>query len=78
MRRNGQRVTDAALVPIILNTFGAVGEKATEFLYAVAGSEAKRIIDELSLLAVLLSAEMILQSHAPSNLSNLLSPPSPA
>ena len=72
MHRDGQRVTDAALVPIILNTFGAVGTKATEFLYAVAGSEAKRIIDEISLLAVLLSAEMILSSHAPSNLANLL------
>ena len=72
MHRDGQRVTDASLVPIILNTFGAVGTKATEFLYAVAGSEAKRIIDEISLLAVLLSAEMILSSHAPSNLANLL------
>ena len=30
------------------------------------------------MLSVLLSAEMILQSHAPSNLSNLLSLPSPA
>ena len=75
MRRNGQRVTDAVLVPIILNTYGAVGEKAAEFFYAVAGVEAKRIIDEISMLAVLLSAEMILQSHAPSNLSNLVSLP---
>ena len=75
MHKDGQRVTDAALVPIILNTFGGVGEKATEFLYAVAGSEAKRIIEEISMLAVLLSAEMILQSHAPSNLSNLVSLP---
>ena len=72
MQKDGQRVTDATLVPIILNTFGAVGEKAVEFLYAVAGSEAKRIIDEISLLAVMLSAEMILASHAPSNLANLL------
>ena len=70
--KNGQRVTDAALVPIILNTFGAIGDKATEFLYAVAGAEAKRICDEISLLSVFLSADMILQSHAPSNLSNLL------
>ena len=78
MHKDGQRVTDAALVPIILNTFGGVGEKATEFLYAVAGSEAKRIIEEISMLAVLLSAEMILQSHAPSNLSNLLSLSNPS
>ena len=70
--KDGQRVIDATLVPIILNTFGAVGEKATEFLFAVAGSEANRIIDEISLLAVYLSAEMILSSHAPSNLANLL------
>ena len=69
--RDGQRVTDAALVPIILNTYGGVGTKAVEFLYAVAGNEAKRIIDEISMLAVLLSAEMILLSHAPSNLPNL-------
>ena len=44
--RDGQRVTDAALVPIILNTYGGVGTKAIEFLYAVAGSKAKEIIDE--------------------------------
>ena len=69
--KDGRRVTDAALVPIILNTYGGVGVKAIEFLYAVAGKEAKRIIDEISLLAVLLSAEMILISHAPSNLPNL-------
>ena len=73
MHRNGQRVTDAAVVPVNLNTFGAVGEKASEFLFAIAGNEAKRIINEISLLAVLQSAEMILQSHAPSNLPNLLS-----
>ena len=72
MQKDGQRVTDATLVPIILNTFGAVGEKATEFLFAIAGSEAKRIIDEISFLAVFLSAEMILSSHSPSNLANLL------
>ena len=66
------------LVPIILNTYGAVGEKAIEFLYAVAGAKAKGIVDEISMLAVLLSADMILQSHAPSNLSNLTSLPSPA
>ena len=69
--KDGRRVTDAALVPIILNTYGGVGVKATESLHAVAGKEAKRIIDEISLLAVLLSAEMILISHAPSNLPNL-------
>ena len=73
VHKNGQRVTDAALVPVILNTYGAVGEKASEFLFAVVGNEAKRIINEISLLAVLQSAEMILQSHAPSNLPNLLS-----
>jgi len=73
VHRNGQRVTDAALVPVILNTYGAVGEKASEFLFVVVGNEAKRIINEISLLAVLQSAEMILQSHAPSNLPNLLS-----
>ena len=73
MQKDGQRVTDAVLVPIILNTFGAVGEKATEFFYAVAGAEAKRISNEISLLSVFQSAEMILQSHAPSNLSNLIS-----
>ena len=66
------------LVPIILNTYGAVGEHAIEFLYAVAGAKAKGIVDEISMLAVLLSADMILQSHAPSNLSNLTSLPSPA
>ena len=66
------------LVPIILNTYGAVGEKAIEFLYAVAGAKAKGIVDEISMLAVLLSADMILQSHAPSNLSKLTSLPSPA
>ena len=59
MQRNGQRVTDAVLVAIILNTYGAVGDKVAEFLYAVAGVEAKRIIDEISMLAVLLSAEII-------------------
>ena len=78
MQKDGQRVTDAVLVPIILNTYGAVGEKAIEFLYAVAGAKAKGIVDEISMLAVLLSADMILQSHAPSNLSNLTSLPSPA
>ena len=77
-QKDGQRITDAVLVPIILNTYGAVGEKAIEFLYAVAGAKAKGIVDEISLLAVLLSADMILQSHAPSNLSNLTSLPSPA
>jgi len=61
-----------------LNTYGAVGEKAIEFLYAVAGAKAKGIVDEISMLAVLLSADMILQSHAPSNLSNLTCLPSPA
>ena len=77
MHRDGQRVTDAALIPVILNTYGAIGEKAVEFLHAVAGKEAKRIIDEISMLAVLLSADMILMSHAPSNLPNLFrqSPP---
>ena len=37
MHRDGQRVTDATLIPVILNTYGAVGEKTIEFLYAVAG-----------------------------------------
>ena len=73
MQKDGQRVTNACLVPIILNTFGAVGEKAIEFCYAVAGAEAKRISNEISLLSVFQSAEMILESHAPSNLSNLIS-----
>ena len=77
-QKDGQRITDAVLVPIILNTYGAVGEKAIEFLYAVAGAKAKGIVDEISMFAVLLSADMILQSHAPSNLSNLTSLPSPA
>ena len=77
MTRDGQRVTEAVLIPVILNTYGAIGEKAVEFLYAVAGKEAKRIIDEISMLAVLLSADMILMSHAPSNLPNLL-PAKPA
>ena len=75
--RDGRRVTDAVLVPIILNTYGAVGDKATEFFNALAGAKAKRIIEEISMLSVLLSAEMILQSHAPSNLSNLLQLPQP-
>ena len=70
--KNGQRVTAAVLVPIILNTYGGIGEKAIEFFYAIAGNDAKRIMDEISLLAVLLSAEMILASHAPSNLENLV------
>ncbi len=77
-QKDGQRVTDAVLVPIILNTYGAVGDKAVEFLYAVAGAKAKQILDEISLLAVLLSADMILQSHAPSNLTSLISLPNPA
>ena len=49
MHKDGQRLTDATLAPIILNTFGAVGEKAVEFLFAVAGSEAKRIIEEIKM-----------------------------
>ena len=73
LHKDGRRVTDAALVPIILNTFGAVGDKAAEFFYSLAGAKAKGICDEISLLSVFQSAEMILQSHAPSNLSNLLS-----
>ena len=44
----------------------------------MAGAKAKGIVDEISMLAVLLSADMILQSHAPSNLANLTSLPSPA
>ena len=40
----------------------------------MAGAEAKRISNEISLLSVFQSAEMILQSHAPSNLSNLIAP----
>ena len=55
-----------------------MGEKAIEFLYAVAGAKAKGIVDEINTLAVLLSADVILQSHAPSNLSHLTSRPSPA
>ena len=31
-QKDGQRITDAVLVPIILNTYGAVGEKAIKFL----------------------------------------------
>ena len=58
MHRDGQRVTDAALIPVILNTYGALGEKTVEFLYAVAGKEAQRIIDEINMLAVLRSANM--------------------
>ena len=53
MHRDGQRVTDATLIPVILNTYGAVGENAIEFLYAVARKEAKRVIDENKMLAVL-------------------------
>ena len=71
-KENGQRVTDAALIPITLNTYGGVGEKATEFLHAITAKDAKRIINEFSLLAVLLSAEMILSCHAPLPLPNLL------
>ena len=40
MHRDGQRVTEAVLIPVILNTYGAIGEKAVEFLHAVAGKEA--------------------------------------
>ena len=40
IHRDGQRVTEAALIPVILNTYGAIGEKAVEFLHAVAGKEA--------------------------------------
>ena len=54
MHRDGQRATDAALIPVILNTYGAVGEKAIEFLNSVTGKEAKRIIEEINMLAVLL------------------------
>ena len=47
-------------------------KEQSNFFCAIAGNDAKRIMDEISLLAVLLSAEMILASHAPSNLENLV------
>ena len=42
------------------------------FIYADAGNEAKRIIEEITMFVVLLSAKMVLLSHAPSNPSHLL------
>ena len=74
---DSELISTTTRIPVILNTYGATGEKAVEFLHAVAGKEAKRIIDEITMLAVLLSADMILMSHAPSNLPNLL-PAKPA
>ena len=60
-------MTNAIIVPIVVNTFGAVGEKAQEFFKSV-GSRASELVDLVSMMGVYGSAEKVLLTHSPSKM----------
>ena len=62
--QDGRRLTNAIVVPIVVNTFGAVGEKAQEFFKSV-GSRANEFVDLVSMMGVYGSAEKVLLIHSP-------------
>ena len=65
--QDGRRLTNAIIVPIVVNTFGAVGEKAQEFFKSV-GSRASELVDLVSMMGVYGSAEKVLLIHSPSKM----------
>ena len=65
--QDGRRLTNAIVVPIVVNTFGAVGEKAQEFFKSV-GSRASELVDLVSMMGVYGSAEKVLLIHSPSKM----------
>ena len=65
--QDGRRLTNATIVPIVVNTFGAVGEKAQEFFQSV-GSRAKELVDLVSVMGVYGSAEKVLFIHSPAKI----------
>ena len=60
-------MTNAVIVPIVVNTFGAVGEKAQEFFKSV-GTRANDLVDLVSMMGVYGSAEKVLLVHSPSKM----------
>ena len=62
--QDGRRLTNAIVVPIVVNTFGAVGEKAQEFFKSIV-SRANELVDLVSMMGVYGSAEKVLPIHSP-------------
>ena len=54
--QDGRRLNNAAIVPIVVNTFGAVREKAREFFKSI-GKSARELVELVSVMGVYGSAE---------------------
>ena len=65
--QDGRRLTNAVIVPIVVNTFGAVGEKAQEFFKSV-GTRANDLVNLVSMMGVYGSAENVLLVHSRSKM----------
>ena len=66
--QDGRRLTNAKIVPIVVNTFGAVGVKAQEY-FKLIGSHANELINLVSVMGVYGSAEKVLLIHSPSKMA---------
>ena len=64
--KDGRRLTNATIVPIVVNTFGAVGEKAQEFFQPLGN--ARELVDLVSVMGVYGSAEKVLSVHSPAKI----------
>ena len=62
--QDGRRLTNAIVVPIVVNTFGAVGKVAREF-FGTLGHGAKQLTGLVSVMGALGSAEKFLLHHSP-------------
>ena len=65
--QDGRRLTNATIVPIVVNTFGAVGEKAREFFKSI-GKTARELVELVSVMGVYGSADKILFVHSPAKI----------
>ena len=65
--QDGRRLTNAKIVPIVINTFGAVGEKAHEFFKSF-GKPARELVELVSVMGVYGSAEKVLFVHSPAKI----------
>ena len=65
--QDGRRLTNATIVPIVVNTFGAVGEKAREFFKSL-GKTARELVELVSVMGVYGSADKILFVHSPAKI----------
>ena len=65
--QDGRRLTNATIVPIVVNTFGAIAEKAHEFFKSL-GKSARELVELVSAMGVYGSAEKVLSIHSPAKI----------